>query len=160
MTPGPNSTHKSAPAYYAAILPPDVTGWNTTTSVESKTGIGAASDFSFGSDPPAFPSEPKTLYAEARVGFEKQHIGTLRKGRLEKAVYECLTKICPLDDKKRGLQPCTPYNTKSCRVSNIVYNAEPHDKYATNSFLTIQVEYAFHNPVWPGLGDAVVSSPF
>jgi hypothetical protein len=43
-------------------------------------------------------------------------------------------------------------------IKNIVYNAEPHDTSATNAFLSVQVDYAYHNSAWPVLGDAVVST--
>lgn len=151
--PNPNTIGRHPGDHDEVIEPPSSTGWDSMPS----TNLTASNSFKI---PVAadFPSEPKTLYVEARVGNGGQPVGTLRKRRLEKAIYECLNWSCPLDDPKRGLNACTQKNTKSCRVNNIVYNVNSKNpKYATNAWITIYVNYAFHNPAWPGIGEAAVS---
>lgn len=109
-----------------------------------------------GDESPAFagfPPVPKRLSAEARVGGAYHHVGTLRKTRLEKAIYECLLWQCPL---KNGLTPCNAKNTKECWIDYIVYNANPQPTYATNAHLAVTINYAYHNPAWPGIGEAAV----
>ncbi|KAH7067732.1 hypothetical protein FB567DRAFT_457903, partial [Paraphoma chrysanthemicola] len=82
------------------------------------------------------------------------HVGTLRKGRLENAIYRCLIAHCPLD---RELQGCTAKSSPQCWVNNIVYDYN-HDagnpKYASNGDLIITINRAYHNPAWKGLGEA------
>jgi hypothetical protein len=155
----PNATYQNPGARAEAIEPPWSTGWNTERSPAHTMNASASTGLNVPMLAESFPSEPKILYAEARTGNERQHVGTLRKKRLEKAIYECLKLLCPLDDLNRGMNPCTPKNTKSCRVDHIVYNADPHPKYATNAHLEIYIDYAYHNPKFPGIGDAVVSTP-
>jgi hypothetical protein len=159
----PRLDKQSTTARDKAVVPIHVLGWNITASPQSNTNLSTNETAIVGSDDPAradIPSLNGYLSAEARVGNERQHVGTLRKDRLENAIYECIKKTCPLDDARRGLNPCTPENAFPCHIDNIVYNAEPHDKYATNAYLTVQVEHAYHNPVYPDIGDAVVSTLF
>jgi hypothetical protein len=61
-----------------------------------------------------------------------------------------------IDAPKRGMVACTQKNTKSCRVDGIVYKANPHNRYATNSHVDIYVAYAYYNPKYEGIGQAVV----
>jgi hypothetical protein len=100
-----------------------------------------------------FPAEPKRLFTEARMGGAYHHVGTLRKKRLEKAIYDCLIWQCPL---KHGLTPCNAKNTKECWIDYIVYNANPQPTYATNAYLAVTINYAYHNPAWQGIGEAAV----
>jgi hypothetical protein len=149
--PDPGSVGKYPGEHNQTAEPPTSTGWDSTAMLNL-----TSSDF----DIPVladFPSKFKTLYAEARAGNEGQHVGTLRKKRLEEAIYQCLKWSCPLEDPKLGMNLCTQKNTKSYRMYNIVYDADPHDQYATNAYLDIYVNYAYHDPAWPSIGEAVAS---
>jgi hypothetical protein len=90
-----------------AVVPPDVTDWNATTSTRLATYFGTTSTALSGSDDPARAALPPTgnYNVEARVGYERQHVGTLRKDRLEKAIHKCIKQSCPLDDPRLGLDP-------------------------------------------------------
>lgn len=62
----------------------------------------------------------KTLCVETRMADPAEHIGTLHKDRLERAIYDCLTWSCPLHDANRGMKPCTPKNSWSpCKVETL-----------------------------------------
>jgi hypothetical protein len=54
------------------------------------------------------PNDDKTLWVETRMAEPAQHIDTLHKDHLEKAIYDCLTWSRPLHDANHGLKPCTP----------------------------------------------------
>ena len=104
-----------------------------------------------------------------RIGGPKQHIGTLRKYRLYWAIYNALKNVAePLPSHSRSgnyiYQLCSPEEQLAgeCKeweeIKNIVYNAEPHDTYATNAHLNITMKWSeIHEGSFTGLRHEVVS---
>jgi hypothetical protein len=95
-------------------------------------------------------SKPMTL--EIRVGGRVVHAGTLRKGRLEESIYQCLIWSCPLNDPSCGMNACNYHNAwNPCKVNNIVYRKDDRDIYANDAGLLIWINKFFHDPSLQGL---------
>jgi len=99
--------------------------------------------------------EPPGKFAvDVRMGGPKQHIGTLRKNRLWRAIYDCLglvgeqgrgtwfPLVPPGQTDKNNPWQCPNLNcARECKIPNIVYNSGD-DTYATNAHLTVRVEWS------------------
>jgi hypothetical protein len=105
---------------------------------------------------------------DIRVGPSMQHVGTLRKHRIYQRIFDCLTEIgapaVKFPDSKTDNELCKWPGTqngcvKECTIPNIVYNADlKNNKYATNAWLTIWVEWSeISENVHPGLRSVAVS---
>lgn len=97
-----------------------------------------------------------------RIGGPMQHVGTLRGYRLYWKIYEALKKvgqprggtgqIC--HNRRVETQECT----KDWDIENIVYNAQPHNTYASNANLKVSVRWSeIREKDNPGLRHEVVS---
>jgi hypothetical protein len=96
---------------------------------------------------------PEDEYAvEIRTGGPKAHVGTLRKQRLYKAVYDCLQLVGHqghglYKDHSNPLSPniCnlneSPWCQLECQIPNIVYEAGSRN-YATNAHLKINAAWS------------------
>jgi hypothetical protein len=93
--PAQNATVRHPGEHAEVLEPPGSTGWGLTVSVDRTPSDGENSTTSAMISVPILAGGEK-LYAEAWVGDEGQNVGTLRKKRLEEAIYQCLLRSCPL----------------------------------------------------------------
>lgn len=108
---------------------------------------------------------PVLLYA----GGPKQHVGTLRKARLRDKIHECLKWVGspgnPDDNShEKGRHPewCSEANfaycASVCYIPNVVYNADPKPKYATNARLEIRAYWSeLYESAHAGIREAAAS---
>jgi len=101
---------------------------------------------------------------DIRFDAEGQHIGTLRKGRINKHMKACLQEIgSPRDWTGTHRSPseylCRWYDvgcTKSCIFQNIVYQSDTN-KYATNADMEVTAEWSeIREDKYPGLKEIAV----
>jgi hypothetical protein len=138
----------------------DATKWANfanLSAVPDVTGLANEMGPHIAATVPPIPKDSKKLILETRIGGLNSYVGTLRKDRLEEAIYQCLTWSCPLDDPKRGMNECNGYNAwNPCKVNHIVYEGSA-GKYHSDAGLYIWTNKAFHNPDLAGFGEAMVS---
>jgi hypothetical protein len=108
---------------------------------------------------------PGKYVVDIRVGPAPSHSGTLRKWRMWKAIYDCMHVIAePFKDTDRELCSVTEFPhggpgacPAQCIIPNIVYNAEPHDKYASDAHMVVTASWVeLHEKAHPGIRDVAV----
>jgi hypothetical protein len=106
------------------------------------------------------PKEGTKLNLTVRMGGDNAYVGTLRKDRLEEAIYQCLIWSCPLNDLKRGMNACNTKNAwNPCKIDHIIYEGDDKS-YRSDSGLYVWTDYVFTNPNLPGFGEAMVRFSF
>jgi hypothetical protein len=91
-----------------------------------------------------------------------QHVGTLRGYRLYWKIYNALKSVGAPRDGKGQICKEGKWSTGECishyEILNIVYNAQPHDSYASNANLRVSVRWSeIYEKDSPGLRHEVVS---
>lgn len=75
-----------------------------------------------------------------------QHVGTLRKYRLYWAIYKALKSVGEPHDGKGQIFREKEQHEEKCinhyQIDNIVYNQQPHPKYANDANIKVSVRWS------------------
>lgn len=90
-----------------------------------------------------------------------QHVGTLHKFRLYWKMYHALQSVSEPRTGKSMLCDGNKWESEECiewnQIDHIIYNALPHNTYASNANLRVQVNWAeIYENDHPGLRNEVV----